>query len=29
LTGVLVILITILTSWFPAQRAAKSGQMTI
>ncbi|HLL96849.1 MAG TPA: ABC transporter permease [Spirosoma sp.] len=29
LTGVLVIIVTILTSWFPAQRAAKSGQMTI
>lgn len=27
LTGVLVILITILTSWLPAQRAAKSGQV--
>lgn len=26
LTGVLVILITILTSWFPAQRAASSGR---
>lgn len=29
LTGVLVVLITILTSWFPAQRAANIGQMTI
>lgn len=29
LTGVLVILITILTSWFPAQRAANSGQTTV
>ena len=27
LTGVLVIFITILTSWFPAQRAANSGQL--
>ena len=29
LTGVLVILITILTSWLPAQRAAKIGQMPV
>ena len=29
LTGVLVILMTILTSWFPAQRAANGGQTTM
>ncbi len=29
LTGVLVVIVTILTSWFPAQRAAKGGRTTV